>query len=243
MNLWITCCHMPARVMHESRECLERTVRLEEFKHFDVKVFIDHHYPLERELPSRYVREWSRQWGAYLISPAKNLGGHGGVSWACELLRVKKGDIVFTVDPDSCPATEGWVTAMFRAFENSPRLGSISLMLPQLKSRLWAIELGGLSPRIGRLDKVEMFNVTAFRGELLLEGFAGNSRFYGHVEVPMWNRALSMGFYHGYLLDYHEESNPVPHDRGYIRWKELHASGQFSGNFDDFVKSEVFREL
>lgn len=224
---------MNLNIMRASREKLEETTSAEERAALDTIVVVDHRYPIGSFWISNYIRYWADRWGAHLLRPPKNLGGHGGVTYALEFIRPDPEDIVFVIDPDSYPITRGWMTEMIRSLEKDKSLGSVALMIPRIKERSWNVE--GTDPRVGFLMHPEMINMAAYRGKVLTRGFLALSAFYGHMETAMFGHELRLGLRHGYLMDVHEADNPIPHDEAYTVWKREHAAGRFSGNFSEYV--------
>lgn len=241
MIYWITCSFMAQRVMDQSREALENTLHLADLQAIKRTIFVDHRYPLGENGP--YLKEWARMMGADLICPPKNLGGHGGVTYALQFLSafetLNDNDIVFIIDPDSYPLTDGWFGACVASLENDNTLGGISVMDERLVERPWQVVEVPFSPKVGFLPAAEMWNMSAFRYKTLRAGFLADSAFYGYVETAMWKKMHSLGLRHGYLIDFIEGANPAPHDALYVAWKEAHARGGDKRNFDQFLEEKL----
>lgn len=239
---WITCCHMRIEVMKSARAQIEKTITAQEFRSLDSKIFVDHRYPIDLAENSAHVWQWADEWGAEFLRPPKNLGGHGGVSYVLRHLRPDEIDIVFVIDPDSYPVTSGWFTECVRALCADLTLGSVSLKHRHISNRPWKrFQPDPGDPPIDFLMGPEMFNMTAFRGRVLRDGFLGREQFpyYGHVESALFSHEIKLGMRHGYLANHFEDVNPIPHDEIYTKWKGAHARGEYPGNFDAFVREET----
>lgn len=203
------------------------------------KILVDHQYPLKHWETKESLVRIAKVFNFKLIAPLKNLGAHHGFNWALKQIDLQPEDIVFGVDPDCNIVTPGWDKAMIQVFTAQPRIGSLSLLLdaivPHNQSN-WAIDtINGI--KVGFLNKPEMFNVTGWKGEFLLAsgGLKALMGFYGHVEVAMRHEAQTHHFRQGYLMDYRETFNLVPHDEEYNKWKGLHVGG-YKKNFGEYLK-------
>jgi hypothetical protein len=228
---------MSPRVIAPARSAIEATTS--DRGMLSEAVFVDNRYPLNAYEASSAVGGWADSWGATLLRPHKNLGGHGGQSAAIRYLDPKRDDIVFVVDPDSYPLQDRWMTAMAEAMKADPKIGTISLNIQILPERSWQYETLPNGIGIKSLPHPEMYNVTAFRGAILDLGLQARFRYYGGVEMVMSEHLKRIGYRQVYLADYHEGPNPETHDSAYITWKQEHVSGKFNGNFDQYVKENL----
>lgn len=231
----ISVCHTNPTVIFAGFSNIEATI--DDFKP-DQKILVDHHYPLNYWETKRKLVNIAQVFGYNIISPIKNLGAHKGFSWALNQINLQPDDIILGIDPDCNIVTRGWAQAMVNVFNEAPYIGSLSLYLDAITHNKdqWIKEtIAGTT--VGFLNKPEMFNVTGWRGDFLLKsgGLKALMGFYGHVEVAMRHEAQTHGFKQGYLLDYRETFNQVPHDEEYNKWKGLHVGG-YQKNFDDYVK-------
>jgi len=245
MIYWISVFHMRPEVIKSAFSQIREMTTDAERARIDRMVFVDHHYPVRKAECSKLVEELGRYWKAEIYSPLTNLGGHGGVSFALNYLKPTSNDLVFVVDPDSFPTSQGWVTACLDAFAEDNKkpfqsLGSVSLTDERLTHWDWPryLEPQRSGPRLAFLPRAEMINMSVWRASVLKKGFLANSQFYGHMETAMWAEEQRKGMRHAYLVDYKERTNPIPHDEIYTAWKHDHARGDYPGNFDQYVKEK-----
>ena len=195
-------------------------------------VFIDNFWPIDREETSRDIETLAKAYGAAVTRPAggRNIGGHQGGNLAIDFLRpvLQRDDLILGFDPDSFPLDYGWLAAAKTVMLNSD-LDSVSLIHTAIINRPWQFQIiNGI--KVGSLPFPEMYNVTVWRAGWLLDNKLAGSGFYGHVESALHHKNK-----HGYLLEYAESHHPIPHPEIYVEWKRVHASGEYKGNFDQFV--------
>lgn len=239
MTYLITICHTNSAVIWKGLENCKSTIGLEP----DVKILVDHHYPIDYCQNKRTLLEQAIVYKYKLISPLRNLGAHKGFNWALRQIDLQPEDIVIGVDPDCNIVTPGWGEKMVSVLRECPWLGSISLLLDAIvphNTECWTKQIIA-GTEVGFLDKPEMFNVTAWKGDFLLKsnGLQALLAYYGHVEVAMRHEAQKHGFKQGYLMAYRETFNDVPHDEKYNKWKGLHVGGKTKLNFGDWLLAEI----
>jgi hypothetical protein len=174
---------------------------------------------------------------ATVIQVEKNIGGHGGFNLGVEYLAnkyaLKDNDLILGYDPDSNPITGGWLRAMQKVMDNDVRINNCSLAIKSIMgNRKWKLtDIAGV--RYATSPVPEMMNVTIFRyGYLKRIGQFKGTGFYGGVETANWTSDDTQG----YLYDYQEDFCPIPHDPRYNDWKKIHCTGEYKGNFDEYVK-------
>ena len=195
---------------------------------------VDHHWPLDPENFKECLKSIAPLVSARIISPEKNLGGHGGFTWAMNHLPIGKHDFVLGYDPDSYPITSGWMSAMKAVLRADPAIGSVSLWHTGISGRDWRESMVG-GYRVRTFPHAEMLNVTMWRASYLLPSLEGEYAYYGQVEWPMYRRAQRLGLKQVYLTDYHETQPPIAHPKIYTDWKQAHISHKFKGNFSEWV--------
>jgi hypothetical protein len=199
-------------------------------------VLVDHHWPKEKEATSEVLERLSDLVLGEVISPEKNLGGHGGYNFAVQYLidqyELQDDDLVLSYDPDSNPLTHGWLTALIKVMKSDLSLDYLSLMPEKIKNnRAWVIEeIAG--HRVAKDSQPEMINVTLWRAKCIKQKVTSVCQYYGNIESHMWSR----GFKNAYLIDFKEEDNPIPHYPLYTEWKLKHSTHQYAGNFDQYFQ-------
>ena len=238
MTLWtITLGYTDTAVLAASLERYNATTIMET-KH----ILVDHHWPIDPWTTRHSILMLAEKYNMTVITPYKNLGGHGGFSWALRQLPLRHEDYVICYDSDSNPLTLGWDHAMRRVLDIDPTIGYLSLMPEGIQSRDdWSKEMISLF-EVWTPGTVDMFNVTMFRASFLAKtgGIVSDlTKYYGHIEVAMAKRASELGLRHGYLAD-HKEGHPIVSNKSvYNQWKRDHASRRYSGNFDEYLNRGV----
>jgi hypothetical protein len=208
-------------------------------------VFVDNCWPIDKDKTSEAINHMVGTLNNYdinatVIKPDKNLGGHGGINYALDYLKEKHSidydDLILIYDPDSNPEKSGWLEALIDVMSIDKNFGYVSLTHTAIKDNF----SGHTPDKVGTYNvyttKLDMWNVTMFRaGFLMSEGMLAASKFYGFVETVMHEKCLKEWRKHGYLADYFEIENPVPHPKEYADWKRLHAGKIFEGNFDEYI--------
>jgi GT2 family glycosyltransferase len=234
----IVVCHMqPSTIAHSLMKFLMTSgVQPQSFNRI---IMVDHHWPIEHDLTSNLVHRASSLLDAEVISPPKNLGGHGGFNFALQaLLPLADNDLVLGYDPDSNPITPNWLQAMRDVLEKDPSLAFLSLTHTGFKDKTDKRTEFIAGHRVSFFDRPEMFNVTLWRGSFIKSGLTSDNSFYGQVETPAYNRVKSMGLRHGYMEDCIEAENPILHPDIYREWKGFHAGKSYLGNFDQYCKDK-----
>jgi hypothetical protein len=230
----ITVAHCESEVLEHGLTKFVATSGVDPEKYY----VVDHHWPINHDLTSMKVRLIAKTIisATIVVSPEKNLGGHGGFTYGVEQMNkahnLQDEDLIIGYDPDSNPLTPNWLVAMVKAMTDSPQLTSISLMHEHIVERPWKLtEVNGI--KLATLPHPEMFNATIWRYKALKEGLKGQG-FYGHVEAAMFKPGT-----HAYLYDYRETVCPIHHPQIYNDWKSAHAFNGYAGNFDEYVKDKA----
>lgn len=196
-------------------------------------LILNHAWPIDPQSQKISLLLAARQVSATVFTLDKNIGGHEGFNYLLNQTDFQDDDFILEYDADSWPLVGGWAYAMKRCLDADPTLGYVSLLSHEIPPRPWHVKaIAGY--RVGFLPEPEMWNVTMFRGSVLRQGMVANSKFYGHVEVPMQARIKAMGMRNGYLLDFPEGKHPIPHHALYSEWKKSHAAGTYPKNFDEY---------
>lgn len=197
-------------------------------------ILVDHHWPLNRQTTSQIVRAAGNIIGAEIISPERNLGGHGGFNFALEHLKAQglsEDDLVLCFDPDSNPVTDGWLNALVAVMDSSP-YPYVSLMHTEwMEGRGWTHGSVAGVPIVYR-DRPEAMNVTVYRARAVWEGMKAPNQYYGGIEAEFFRQGLKGC----YTWEHRETYCPVNHPQIYIEWKGLQGGGRYQGNFDQFLK-------
>lgn len=236
MNLYaITVAHCVPEVLGHGLQQFYSTCLMYPRKH----IIVDNYWPLEKEKTSLALKRIAKPFNCELIAPpeGKNIGGHGGMTFAINHLNPKDDDLVVVFDPDSNPPSEpmGWLNAMFDVMTADPSFGYVSLMLDAIQNtRAWNYEMiKGVTVITHPVP--EVFNVTMFRGIALREGMLADSTIYGFVETAMHRQITKLGLRSGFLYDYREKKCPIEHPEIYNRWKIAHAIQKYPGTFDEWI--------
>lgn len=234
----ITVCHMEPEIVAWSLMRYKRTTSVLPANW----IMLDNAWPINKVHVLPNLLSTSRLVDSTVIVAEKNLGGHGGVTYALEELKkrvtVSPSDYVLIYDPDSNPVTDKWLESMIKVLNTDLTVGYVSLLGNWMTDRPWTFEeIGG--QKVAFLSYPEMWNVTLFRASLLDKGMQSDAakwgaEFYGHVEPPMFRYARENGMRNGYMFDCREDKCLIPHPRAYSNWKQEHAYGKFRGNFDQY---------
>lgn len=240
MKLWtITLAHcLPDILKFSLKRFRETTTEQSEL------VIVDHHWPKDYWETRRLVLAAAEFYGAKLMSPYRNLGGHGGLSWALKELPIEDNDLVCIYDPDSNPRTKGWDTAMLDVLRADTSTAALFLMQGgalAAPNRVWRDEtIAGHA--VSYPTPYSVTNVAIVRASFYLEcgmTVGGRRPFYGYVEDWMSEAAKRLSVRMGYMKDFWEDNHPIAHDEAYTRWKFAHAHhNTFMGNFAEFLAKE-----
>jgi hypothetical protein len=243
----ISVCHMDPRIIEHSilRFFATNISCINLASHW---VFVDHHWPLDKEITSQVVNKMScyvesKGIGSTVIKPDKNLGGHGGMCFAIDYLKlnfpISSDDLILIYDPDSNPETVDWLKSMVDVMTTEPRFAYVSLTIKSILSNYNLYARADIGAHKVVENVLDMINVTMFKASFLLtHGVTANTKFYGGIEVSMVQKARDQGLKTGYLIDQFEIGNPIPHPDIYNKWKGLHACGKYCGNFDQFINKK-----
>lgn len=230
----ITVCHMLPEIIAFSLVRGRVTMGVERSR-IHQWVMVDNHWPIHSGETRAWIHDLAMIIGADITMPDKNLGGHGGFNFGLKALGdIRHDDLILCYDPDSNPLMMGWLKAMLEVMDGDRDLGYLSLMDNRIvNNRNWSIE-EVMGHRVAFDPQPEMMNVTIFRGRVLkaMGGMPATRPFYGGIEAAMH----AYGFKSGYLMDYREDTCPIPHDELYRQWKNAHADGAYGGNFDRWVE-------
>lgn len=201
-------------------------------------IVVDNHWPIDRDSTHLQVKNLAGLVDGELISPEKNVGGHGGINYAVDHLKkeyaLTPDDLILIYDPDSNPAQDGWLQALVSVMSADPNMPYLSLLHEAVAgNRKWVITpVNGIN--VARDAQAEMFNVTLFRAGVLMRehGLKAPNKWYGGIESELFNAQNLRG---AYLFDFRENENPIPHPAIYTKWKWDHAhNGSYPGNFDAY---------
>ena len=219
-------------------------------KHSDVEtvhLLVDQHWPLYARDRAARLRDLCQKFGLTYLDPGKNLGLHDGFNWALEQVAIPDNAMVIGYDPDSYPVTKGWDMAMCDLFVAYPWISWLSLWHQHCDRQIIEEKAAGPELYLGGLRNVRCFPVKRAvmnsvcgirRGWLRsVGGLTEGNKFYGGLEVAMWEKLQQTKSEWVFLPDYKE----IPHfqDRMeplYREWKWAHAHERtFPGDFDSYL--------
>lgn len=235
MKLWgLTSAYCDSQILNETMKQLELTCKLK-FEH----VILDHHWPIDYWGSKRHLHAIAEKYGKRVITPFKNLGGHGGYKWALYEIPADDTDLVIIVDGDAFPKDYGWDEAAVRILNSEQKIAAVYLSDERVyaaPNRTWTRrEIAGVNYAV--CSNYSVTDIAIARVGFLRKAMAGYGAFYGYVEEPIWKAAREMGYETGYLSDYWQAPHPIPHPEIYTRWKVEHAHRfTFPGNFDEYLK-------
>lgn len=208
---------------------------------FRAHFVVDHHYPIHKAKTSREVESIAKKYKCRVLTPHRNMGGHGGFNWAFHHNEVQEleWDIICGYDPDSNPIQPGWLPAMANVLRDPEgKVAYCSLTHEHIRpNHRWTVEqIGGETVQFA--ERPDMYNVTSWRRDFLVQtqGLHALKSLYGHVELAMDAKRAQLKVRHAHLQNYLETLCPVPHDTIYNDWKAAHAFLGFNGNFDEWVR-------
>jgi len=193
------------------------------------------HYPLASESELHDVcDEFGLEW--------IDLGGdYGGVSSANALISHVTTEFVFGHDPDCLYPLEskGYDEAIVKILDEDKTLAWVSLTPIPLRNGYIANPDGHIEIiagyRVYFHHTVDMWSAGGSRTEYLQANpIEGHFKYYGQVEIPMYERLQATGMRYGYLLDYPEDSFGYLHDIDYMKWKNAHLKG-YEGSFGSWL--------
>jgi hypothetical protein len=205
-------------------------------------ILVDNHWPMygqpDKTKSTYPVYSLARLMNADRVTPEKNLGGHGGLSFGLKALDFADDDLILNYDLDSWPVTQGWLSAMIEVMEADSSLGFVALLDNRCESgKDWKFEtIGG--HKVAFLNHPDMWNVTLFRGKMLRDGMVADSKYYGFVETAMARRLQEKELRMGRMYDFREDPHPIPHPHHYHHYKREHAEGHFPGSFEEYLKEK-----
>lgn len=245
MKVWtISLGFVPARIWRQSLEAYHRTRNPAlEYTH----VFVDQHYPLNREQNALGLKQVCDDHGILFLDPGENLGLHGGFNWALKQIQARDGDLVIGYDPDSHPITPGWDMALVNSLEICPDLAWVTLMSQRAREDI--LPKGYITRKAHHIELWEMRHavinsICAWRVDFLNRagGLQEPMKYYGHLESRMWQELQKQGKKWAFLPGYWEDYRLWPlHDQEYIRWKWYYAHRKlFEYGFDEYVRRGCF---
>lgn len=217
----ITVGYVPARIWEKSIQ------RYQETRHGGLNyehIFIDQHYPLNQVENSEALRAINIKSGVQTIDLGRNLGLHGGFNAALMGVPLQPEDVVIGYDPDSYPENSGWDMALVTALLD-PKIAWASLMAPWLDEPM---KHRNLKKRF--VNQVEVWiqpepimnSICAWKGDYLLKvgGLYEKSKWYGGLEVCMWDSLVKNNYEWAFLPGWRENhSLHWEQDELYKVWK------------------------
>jgi hypothetical protein len=239
----------PARVLEAGMNAFYATA---EPGNIDAHYFLDQHYPLRRKHNVKDLRDICKQHDMKWVDSGQDRGLVDGFNYLMTRVQPDDDDLIITYDPDSEALTPGWNTAMIDAMRGDESLAWVSLLCTQIARNIEGrflpgdyIEAGGRCVFIP--NRIDMISVSCFRWSFLkaIGGLRGHYKYYGQVEIPLYQAAHSMNMRYGYLTDFIELSADAGgfgrlHDPEYTAWKQAHIHG-YSGRFEEWLRANHLR--
>ncbi|MFA5419618.1 MAG: hypothetical protein WC341_14300, partial [Bacteroidales bacterium] len=195
-------------------------------------IFVNNHWPIKPNNMNLSVNQLAKFMNAEVVTPEKNLGGHGGFSFGIKNLKFEDDDLILNYDLDSYPETYGWLKAMVETMQADKTLGYVALLNNKEVGHPGKTEIIG-GHKVLFPDKIYMWNVTLFRGSVMREGMLADSTYYGYVETAMRRKIDAMGLRMGYMEDCRESNISLPQNPIYYKYKRAHAHEKtFNGSFE-----------
>lgn len=203
-------------------------------------IILNNHYPLPTpEAASENLRRLCQEYGIHLLDAGENLGLHRGFNYVLDAIGWPQGSAVIGYDPDTCPETKGWDSALFKAIEDDSTV-------------VWASLFNSISKRemIDRTFKIDgrlwvpnspvINSICAWRMDWLKDvgGLTEGNKYYGGLECAMWNNLDQKTKRWVFLQDFHEvrmAGLETSVDAAYTAYKWEHAHEGYPGSFDDFL--------
>lgn len=225
---------------HMLRESIAQYYRTSTYK-FHRHIYVDQHYPKDKELNRTKCTEICNEYGMEIIDPGKNLGLHHGFNYALNIIGPKSDDIVIAFDPDSFPLTQGWDSALISVL-SSPDICWATLMAPRCLNDLskYICESKTINGINATIAPRAVVNTTCAWKISFLEKIGGlreNSEYYGHLEAPMYHEMQKLGLKWAFLPDFTEsEDLNLRHDPEYGQYKLVHAHlGTYKKDFESWL--------
>ena len=233
----ITLTYLDIPLLEYSLDRFYKTTELKDSEH----ILIDHLWPIDHWNHRRGILNLAEHYGCKVMTPYKNMGGHGGFNWTLQNLPLQEDDIIITYDGDSNPQTPGWDVAMRNLLSLDPSYAWVSLWIDtELNTKNWVRRPTRTCYHIVKpAQGIEMMNVTGWKYSFLKKVglMKAAYQYYGQVESPMHQASEQLKLQWGYLRDYTEKPRPFDADARYQAWKAAHLSGAFKGNFDEYFKT------
>lgn len=240
----ITLGFTPPHILEKSFERLyeSRNDALPIHKH----VFLDQHWPVNKELTQAENKRISDQFGCHYMNPGRNLGLHEGWNWMCDRLDLEDGDILLAYDPDSWPLVPGWDMALLTVLMNDPTIVWSALYNEKVDGTEgvnWQEKQAGHLTVKVPLNRPCINSISAFRWDWLkiIGNFKEPNAFYGGLEAALWLDLKSTGKHMGYVLGFPDDMDHFwkevhPLYREY-KWEHAHKQ-TWKGDFESFLKSK-----
>jgi hypothetical protein len=211
-------------------------------KHEIERLFIAKPYPLNVEENLQLNICTARKYGYRVIERETDLGAAGDFNLTLQQISLLDDDLVFICDHDVYHIEPGWDDAMIRVMRADPQIDWVCLW-----NDASPIEFGERGGIPGELDGIRlmqaitpMMAVTSLiRGSFLnfTKGLIQPAKYYGGVEIGMWGKLKERGTKKVFLMDFKEDQRLKEHeDLEYRAWKNVHATGRYSGSFADYLE-------
>lgn len=212
-------------------------------KHAIECYFIAKPYPIELEENLRLNRRSAIHAGYRVIERSVDSGAAGDFNQTLRELDIQDDDIVINYDSDTYATHDGWDDAMIRALRGDPRLDWICLW-NEATTAEFSIKSAGKAAIDG--INVEyaadwmMVGVSGFRGSFLKAtgGLVQPPKYYGGVELAMWDYIVERGSRQAFLTDFGEDQR-IKHaneDERYRNWKTVACQKAFHFSFETWLK-------
>lgn len=237
----VTLVFNPVKTMRASFKRVDETIglRKEDYK----RVFVDNHWPLDREEVLDLLKE-REEMGDIVLRPEKNLGLAGGFNYAFKECNMQPTDTIFLVDPDNFPKEKRWGYAFKKALED-PTVGWVTVISenamkdiapkPHSEKTINGYECIVLGAPV-------INSCCGLKGEFILK-FGANeyNPYYGSFECNMWGFLKESNLEWVFLKDFTEESildiDPTMIDASYrdYKYRTTHG-GEKQIEFKEWLK-------
>lgn len=204
----------------------------------DHHLILDQHWPLSQINYRDEITRIAKLTNAKVYDAGRNLGGTDGITYLAKKadeLGCGPDDLIAYCDPDQNVLVPGWLTAMKEVMQADPKIGVLCAWpFQQMRTDFTETEVAGHKLRL--YPGADMFSCHVWRRGFMGDKVEGEFKWYGQIEIPAYRRAQRLGMYLAWMPDFKEAPCTISHDKRYTRWKALHVSNAFNGDFAQYLK-------
>ncbi len=214
-------------------------------KHVIERIFVAKPYPVDQRRNMRLNVTTAWLWEYQQIHVRhEDAGAAADFNKVLVDIGLRDEDLVFICDHDVFHVEQNWDDAMIRVMRADPQIDWVCLW-----NDASPIEFGERGGIPGEVDGIRimqaitpMMAVTSLvRGSFLryTGGLLQPAKYYGGVEIAMWNKLIERGTKKVFLPDFTEDQRLKEHeDLSYRAWKTEHATGRYAGSFKEWLCAE-----